>query len=72
MDSLSNCDIAILVFERQFWRTTGAKDQAIRDQLRMTPVRFYQCLNQLLTSPAALRYDPVTVNRLRRIRARAA
>lgn len=36
----------------------------------MTPVRYYQRLNQIVAEESALAYDPVTVNRLRRIRAR--
>ncbi|WP_225337600.1 DUF3263 domain-containing protein [Mycobacterium intracellulare] len=35
----------------------------------MSAVRYYQLLNQVLSSAAALAYDPVTVNRLRRISA---
>jgi hypothetical protein len=31
-------------------------------------VRYYQLLNALLDDPRALSHDPVTVNRLRRIR----
>lgn len=69
MDSLSDLDEAILAMERQFWKTSGAKEEAIRDQLGMTPIRYYQRLNQLITREAALAHDPVTVNRLRRIRA---
>ncbi|MDP7729554.1 DUF3263 domain-containing protein [Mycobacterium sp. TY813] len=67
MDSLSDLDEAILAVERQFWKAAGAKEEAIRDQLGMTPIRYYQRLNQLIATAAALAYDPVTVNRLRRI-----
>lgn len=67
VDSLTDRDLAILAMERQFWKTPGGKETAIREVLGMTPIRFYQRLNQIIASPAALAHDPVTVNRLRRI-----
>lgn len=67
MDSLTDQQAAMLDLERQFWPTAGAKDDAIR-ALGYEPIRWYQQLNQLLATEAALAYDPVTVNRLRRIR----
>ena len=69
MDSLTGQQQAILGVEAQFWRTAGAKDEAIR-ALGLTPVRYYQVLNRLLDDPAALAADPLTVNRARRIRHR--
>lgn len=69
MDSLSDHDRAILAMERQFWKTVGAKEAAIRNQLGMTPIRYYQRLNQVIDSEVALACDPPTVNRLRRIAA---
>ncbi|WP_146777746.1 DUF3263 domain-containing protein, partial [Streptomyces griseus] len=33
-----------------------------------SPVRYYQLLNALIDDERALREDPVTVNRLRRVR----
>jgi hypothetical protein len=59
---------AILDFERQWWKHAGAKEQAIRDAFQISPTRYYQLLNALLDDPAALAYDPVTVQRLRRLR----
>lgn len=67
MDPLTEQQRAILDLERQFYRTSGAKDDAIR-KLGLSPVRYYQLLNQLLDSEAALAYDPVTVKRLSRVR----
>lgn len=40
----------------------------MREELRLAPVRYYQLLNALLDDPRALAHDPVTVNRLRRVR----
>ena len=59
---------AILDFERQWWKHAGAKEQAIRDTFQISPTRYYQLLNALLDDPAVLAYDPVTVQRLRRVR----
>jgi hypothetical protein len=67
VDSLTDTDIAILDFEKQWWQTASAKEDAIREQLGLTPVRYYTRLADLLNSEAALAHDPVTVNRLRRI-----
>jgi hypothetical protein len=46
----------------------GVKERAIREELGMSPTRYYQALNALLDDPAALAHAPVTVNRLRRLR----
>lgn len=68
MDELTERQLAILGFERKWWNQASAKEQAIRDELGHSPVRYYQLLNQLLDNPAALAADPTTVKRLRRIR----
>jgi Protein of unknown function (DUF3263) len=59
----------ILEFERRWWRRAGAKEQAILDVFGFSPTRYHQLLNALLDEPAALAFDPVLVNRLRRLRA---
>ncbi|MBZ6230971.1 DUF3263 domain-containing protein [Streptomyces olivaceus] len=58
----------ILALERRGFPGPGAKERAIREELGLAPVRYYQLLNALLDDPRALTADPVTVNRLRRIR----
>ncbi|MEU9555651.1 DUF3263 domain-containing protein [Streptomyces fumanus] len=58
----------ILALERRGFPGPGAKERAIREELGLAPVRYYQLLNALLDDPRALAADPVTVNRLRRIR----
>ena len=67
-DTLSERDQQILEFERQWWKYSGAKEQAIRDLFDLSPTRYYQVLNQLIDSPAALAADPMLVKRLRRLR----
>lgn len=59
---------AVLALERQSWPGPGAKERAVRERLGITPTRYYQLLNALLDDPRALAHDPVTVNRLRRVR----
>lgn len=69
MGALTETEVAMLAMERQWWATSGAKEAAICDQFGLTPVRYYQRLNRLIATEAALAVDAVTVNRLRRIRA---
>lgn len=65
---LSERDRAVLAVERQSWAGPGAKERAIRERLGISPTRYYQLLNALLDDRRALEADPVTVNRLRRVR----
>ncbi|MEU1024065.1 DUF3263 domain-containing protein [Streptomyces sp. NPDC005900] len=65
---LSARDRAVLALERRDWPGPGAKERAVREELGMVPVRYYQLLNALLDDPRALAHDPITVNRLRRVR----
>lgn len=66
---LSDRDLEILEFERQWWKYAGAKEQAVRELFDMSATRYYQVLNGLLDDPAALAADPMLVKRLRRLRA---
>lgn len=59
---------AVLAMERRGFAGPGAKEREIRERLGLAPVRYYQLLNALLDDPRALAHDPVTVNRLRRVR----
>jgi hypothetical protein len=65
---LTQTESEILAFERQWWKYAGAKETAIRDLFDMSATRYYQVLNQLLDSEAALAVDPMLVKRLRRMR----
>ena len=60
----------ILALERRGFSGPGVKERAIREELGLAPVRYYQLLNALLDDARALEHDPVTVNRLRRVRER--
>ena len=68
-DGLTRRDREILTFERQWWKYAGAKEQAVRELFDMSATRYYQVLNALIDTPAALAVDPLLVKRLRRLRA---
>lgn len=66
---LSERDLKILAFERQWWRHAGAKEHAIRDAFGFSATRYYQLLGDLIDRPEAMEHDPMLVKRLRRLRA---
>ena len=65
---LSPRDLAILAFERRWWSSPGAKEQAIRSEFALSAARYYQLLAALIDSPLALAHDPMLVKRLQRMR----
>ena len=69
LGELDERDREVLAFERQWWKYAGAKEQAIRELFDMSATRYYQVLNALIDTPAALAADPMLVKRLRRLRA---
>lgn len=69
LTQLTERELAILAFESRSWPNPGIKEQAIRQEFGLTAARYYQLLNALIDSPAAARYDPLLVSRLRRMRA---
>jgi hypothetical protein len=66
---LTELQASVLRFEQRTWRYRAAKDEAIRAELGLSPTRYYQLLNALVESPAALAAEPVLVGRLARLRA---
>ena len=58
----------VLEFERDRQRSTVAKDLAVRKRFGISPARYYQLLNRLIDRPEVLQYDPMLVQRLRRLR----
>jgi hypothetical protein len=67
--SLGDRERTVLVFERQWWRHAGAKEEAIRREFGIGPTAYYQLLSRLIDDPAATAYDPMLVKRLQRQRA---
>ena len=45
---LSELEIKMLDFERQWWRYAGAKESAIKELFDLTPPAYYQMLNNLI------------------------
>ncbi|MGQ0849811.1 MAG: DUF3263 domain-containing protein [Actinomycetota bacterium] len=68
LDHLSR---AVLDLERGWWLLPGPKDELVFEQLGITAAAYYSRLEGLLDDPAAFGYDPMTVLRLRRVRATA-
>jgi hypothetical protein len=60
---------AVLDFESTWWRYAGNKEAAISDRFGLTPTRYYQVLNRVLSTPEAVAENPLLVSRLRRVRA---
>lgn len=65
---LDDRDLAILAFEAEWRRHAGAKEEAIRSELGLSPARYYQLLGRLIDTAEAQAHDPMLVKRLRRLR----
>lgn len=59
-------DEQLLAFEAKHLKHTGRKEIAIRDELGLTPARYYQLLGRLIWLEDALRINPILTNRLRK------
>ena len=67
---LPDRDRALLEFEAEWRRHAGAKEEAIRAQLGLSPARYYQLVGRLIDTTEAQEHDPMLVKRLRRLRDR--
>jgi len=67
-EQLSERDGSMLAFESGWTRHSARKEEAIRDAFGLSAARYYQLLNAVIDSPAALRHDPLLVRRLQRAR----
>jgi hypothetical protein len=68
VSTLTELEVRILDFEKDWWRYAGAKESAIKELFDMKPPAYYQLLNNLIDRPDALEASPMLVKRLRRIR----
>jgi len=66
--TLSDLEIRILDFERQWWKYAGAKDAAIKELFQISAKQYYELLNNLIDRPDALASSPLLIKRLRRLR----
>lgn len=66
--ALTEREVQMLALERSWWKYAGAKEQAIRELFDLSATHYYQLLNALIDTEAALAHDPMLVKRLRRLR----
>ncbi|WP_245797653.1 DUF3263 domain-containing protein [Mangrovactinospora gilvigrisea] len=62
---LTETERKVLAMAARTFRTPGAREDAVRRELRMSPTRYAQVLNALLDRREALEAAPVLINRLR-------
>ncbi|GAB77408.1 Protein of unknown function [Austwickia chelonae] len=68
---LSNRDRAVLDLEREWGQAPQVQDyksEAAQRTLGLSPSGYALVLSALIDDPAALEYDPETINRLRQVR----
>ncbi|KAA9085379.1 DUF3263 domain-containing protein [Microbacterium radiodurans] len=65
---LSDRDRRLLDFEARWNGHSGAKEEAVRSDLGLTPARYYQLLGRLIETADAVAAEPLLVHRLRRLR----
>jgi hypothetical protein len=66
--SLSDIEVRMLDFERQWWKYAGTKDAAIKELFDMPTKKYYEILNSLIDRDDALASSPLLIKRLRRLR----
>ena len=66
--ALSDLELRILEFERQWWRYAGAKDVGIKQEFNLSAREYYELLNNLIDRQDALAAAPLLIKRLRRLR----
>lgn len=60
--------LQLLRFEKHAPRALGAKEDLIRAELGISPIRYYQKLNKAIDDPMAMEQFPHLTARLRRLR----
>ena len=68
--ALTERDLAIIELERTWWSLGGSKESLIRERFDLSTSRYYDLLSDIVDSDEALRFDPLVIRRLRRLRAR--
>lgn len=65
---LSAEEVSVVEFAARAPRQVGAREEAIVQELGISPVRYYQLLNRLVDNPAAWELDPHVMGRIARLR----
>lgn len=68
--ALSDKEREVLEFEGSWWQEGGPKEVRIREQLQLSPSRYYAILQELMESAEAMEHSPLVVRRMRRMRER--
>lgn len=68
--ALSDKEREVLDFEGSWWKEGGPKEVRIREQLQLSPSRYYAILQELMESAEAMEHSPLVVRRMRRMRER--
>lgn len=66
--ALTTTEQQMLGLEQGYFKYLGAKHEQILAVLKMSPTTYYQRLNELIDTPEAQRWDPLTCRRLQRLR----
>lgn len=65
-DDLTDDQKKVIDFAKRTYRYPGAREEAILSEFGYRGTTFFRKLNDLLDHPAAMAYDPQTINRYRR------
>ena len=60
--------LAIIDLAAEFYRQPGRRENAIRSTYQVTPIRFWQQVNQLITETEVVAARPIQCRRLRAMR----
>ncbi|KQU70163.1 DUF3263 domain-containing protein [Phycicoccus sp. Root101] len=63
---MTDMDMDILDFEREWWRHAGVKDQVVAQRWGLDVAEYDRRLLAIAVRPEAMAYDSVTVRRVRR------
>ena len=70
-NELSARERALIDFEREWWKLDTRKDAGVRARFDISASSYYRALQGLLDRPEAIRYDSMTILRLRKRREQA-
>ena len=59
-------EMAMLDFEREWWRHAGTRDDEVQQRWGLTAAEYGGRLIGIALRPEAMEYDPLTVRRIRR------